>query len=301
MMLRAFLAFLIALAFSACTSGPDIEGLPQEKHTVVILGGSTYGVTVASALKSYDEAIDVVLVEPGRMFVTEPYLNLYLSGMIDEKLVFRPYDVIAKRHGFTWIGSGVTYLEPERKMVVVNNRIIRYQRLVDARYRYLPAQSDDTLLTDDYQSIIALEKRIGENGDKRILIDATALPAEEKLRGEELYNLLKNKQGRHVVFLQGKEEQEGSFDLLIRYPRYEEDAALRFSENFFSQFNRGLETAAEIVREDLNGSFLPNMVKEERFVYQNAETLQGIDPDTNQKKEGTEYLAKVIKIQRDFM
>ena len=88
---------------------------------------------------------------------------------------------------------------------------------------------------------------------------------------------------------------------MIRYPRYLEGTPLRFSDNFFAQYNRALDTAAEIVRDDLNGSFLPNMVKEERFIYQNAETLQGIDPDTDKKGEGTEYLSKVLKIQRDFM
>ena len=200
MRLHALLSLFILLGFSACTSGPDIEGLPQEEHTIVVLGGSTYGVTVASGLKSYDEGIDVVLVEPGTMFVTEPYLNLYLCGMIDEKLVFRPYEGIARRQGFTWVKGAVSYLEADRHRVVVNNRVIHYQRLVDARYRYAPDQSAGTVLTSDYQTITALEKRIASNSDKSILIDATALPAEERLRGEELYNLLKTKQKRHVVF-----------------------------------------------------------------------------------------------------
>ena len=301
MILRIVSLALLLFGLNACTSAPDIDGLPQEEHAVVVLGGSTFGVAVASALKGYDEEMDVVLLERNPFFVTEPYINLYLGGKLDEKLVFKPYAQIAKRHGFTWMDETAVYIDRDRKLVVLKDRVIRYKRLVDARYDYENGQSEGMVLNDSYDTLRTLQARLAENRDQSILVDASALPLEEKIRAEELTNILKMNKNRLVAYRQGEGAVNGTYDLVIRYPRYTETAALRFSENFFVQYNRGLETVAEIVREDFGGSFLPNMVKEERFIYQNAETLQGIDPETNQTKEGTDYLSKVIKIQRDFM
>lgn len=305
MLLRVIFNTIAFLLFAGCSSAPDIDGLPKEKHEVVVLGGSTYGVTVASALKSYDDTIDVLLVEPHPVFVTEPYLNLLLAGKIDESLVFLPFEKIAKRRGFEWIDSSVTYVNRDENLLVVEGRVIRYKRLIDARFHYLESDQEGVVLFHDSSLIQSLKERLAAGKDQRILIDATALPIKEKIRAEELYHVLKNSQKspvpRHITLRQRDGENPGQYDLVITYPQYDERASVRFSDNFFVQFNEALETVAAIIREDYKGSFLPNMVKEEHFIYQNAETLQGIDLDTNMKKEGTEYLSKILKIQRDYM
>lgn len=301
MIIRALLSLFALFWLSACTQGPDPDTLPQEEHDVVVLGGSVYGVTVASALKGYDETIDVVLMESEPMFVTEPYLNLFLSGKMDQRLLFTPFSEIAKRRGFLLEMDPVVRIDREAKRIIFNSRVIRYNHIVDARYRYGETDETALVLRGEYKELIVIREKLTSPEGRSLLIDASALADEEMIRAEELYNVLNSGGSRHVALKRNGDEPEGSYTLVITYPPYESGTPARFSENFFVQYNRGLEMVAEIVREVYGGSFLPNMVKEERFIYQNSETLEGIDPDTNTKHEGTEYLSKIIKIQRDFM
>jgi len=304
MRVRVLFFVLLSILFTACGSGPDLSGLPHEKRDIVILGGSTYGLTIASALKEYDGDIDVVLVEDKRVFVTEPYLNLYLAGEMDEKLVYHALDAIAKRRGYTLISTPVQYVDREERHIVFADRVIDCKRLIDARYRYVREAGEYSLLPDkqllDGVKDLLKEKQIGS-----VVVDGNRLPKEDQMRARELYELLKSRAasgyGRNVILLKDGEDIPDKADLIIRYPEYEEGAVLRFSDNFFAQYNLGLEEVATVVREDYNGSFLPNMVKEERFIFQNGENLKGLDPETNQTLEGTHYLSKVMKIQKDII
>ncbi len=297
MILRSFFALALLLLFNACSHGPDLSKLPKEQHDVIVLGGSTFGLTVVTALKAYDESIDVVLVEPSDDFIIEPYINLYLAGKMDAKLLFRPLANIAKRHSFIHEKKPVVMVETgDKKRVVLDDRVLYCKRLVDARYRYRNTKGQSSIVPER-PALEALKERLGDHGIQRLLIDASALTKPDLIRAQELYNIL---QGQRTVLLSEDDGTHDGVDMVIRYPEYPEGSFPRFSDNFFVQFNEGLEMTARIVKEDFKGSYLPNMVKEERFIYQNAETLQGIDPDTNSKREGTEYLSKVMKIQRDF-
>lgn len=304
MRVRLLLFVLLSSFFTACSSGPDLSGIPHEKRDIVILGGSTYGLTVASALKEYDGDIDVVLIEEREEFVTEPYVNLYLAGEMDENLVYHDLAAIAKRRGYTLISTPVQYVDRQNRQIVFADRVIDCKRLIDARYRIEEIEGEYTLVPVR-SSLDDLKNKLSKKQTVSVVVDGSRLPKEDRSRSLELYELLKSRTpaegSRKVTLLKNGEEIPEKTDMVIRYPEYEKGATLRFSDNFFTQYNLGLEEVAAVVREDYNGSFLPNMVKEERFIFHNGENLKGLDPETNRTQEGTHYLSKVMKIQKDII
>src|SRR5262249_24485131 len=70
----------LASGVAACASTKgDIA--PKSGRRVVVIGAGWGGATAARYVRMADPSIEVVLLEPGREFVSCPFSNLVLSGL----------------------------------------------------------------------------------------------------------------------------------------------------------------------------------------------------------------------------
>jgi sulfide dehydrogenase [flavocytochrome c] flavoprotein subunit len=96
---------------------------------VVVIGGGWGGATAAKYVRLYDPSVQVVLLEPGREFVSCPFSNLVLSGVRTiESLTFGYAGL--RRHGVEVRPEMVTAIEADQKRVRVGDGYLRYDRLI---------------------------------------------------------------------------------------------------------------------------------------------------------------------------
>jgi sulfide dehydrogenase [flavocytochrome c] flavoprotein chain len=96
---------------------------------VVVIGGGWGGATAAKYVRLYDPSVQVVLLEPGREFVSCPFSNLVLSGVRTiESLTFGYAGL--RRHGVEVRPEMVTAIEAGQKRVRVGDGYLRYDRLI---------------------------------------------------------------------------------------------------------------------------------------------------------------------------
>jgi hypothetical protein len=297
MRVRFFAALVPFFLFFGCSPVAEPLNLPEETVDVVILGGSVTGLTVASALKGYDESLRVVLVEPRAYFVTEPYVNLYLVGMMDERLVFNRYDSAAKRRGYRLLTEQPVRVDAADRLVIFQARMLRYRYLVDARY----CSQNDTDTLAGREGVEAIRELLQKNPKGQIGIDARALTKEGHVRARELETLIREmRQQRGGVRLREEAAAE-ALETVLPYALCGGEIVTDFHENFFAQYNRGLDVASGIIKEAFGKTFLPNMIKEESFVFTSARKLTGRDGESNTIMDGSPYLAKVKKIKQDIL
>jgi sulfide dehydrogenase [flavocytochrome c] flavoprotein chain len=96
---------------------------------VVVIGGGWGGATAAKYVRLYDPSIEVVLLEPGREFVSCPFSNLVLSGVRTIESITFGYAGL-RRHGVEVRPEMATAIEPDQKRVRVGDRYLRYDRLI---------------------------------------------------------------------------------------------------------------------------------------------------------------------------
>ncbi len=140
------LAGMSALSGSIFASMPAIARGRRPAHLgrVVIVGGGFAGAAAAKYLRMWSlGAIEVVLVEPNRQFVSCPLSNLVLGGSkrIDD-LTFG-YDLLRSNHGIQWVEDYVTAIDPDTKTLTLSRSQLRYDRLliapgIDLIYDHLP-------------------------------------------------------------------------------------------------------------------------------------------------------------------
>lgn len=98
---------------------------------VVVVGGGYGGTIAAKYIRMQDKSIEVVLIEPNRQFVSCPFSNFYISGLIpDLSSITIGYDKLAANHGIKMIYDTVTAIDPAKKTVTVSGGTIDYDRLV---------------------------------------------------------------------------------------------------------------------------------------------------------------------------
>jgi sulfide:quinone oxidoreductase len=104
----------------------------SKKHSVLILGGGTGGLSVASRLLLADPKLDVAIVEPSEHHDYQPIWTLVGGGVFDRSISRRPQaDYIPP--GARWIKDRVAAFEPERREVVLQSgERVGYEQLVVA-------------------------------------------------------------------------------------------------------------------------------------------------------------------------
>lgn len=116
--------FLRALACSGVASTLGLSGSPwaagrggKVSARVVVVGGGYGGAIVAKYLRRADPSIQVTLVEKEPNYVSCPFSNKVLAGLMNlEELTF-DYRGLRDKHGVTVIHDTATRVDPTRKTV----------------------------------------------------------------------------------------------------------------------------------------------------------------------------------------
>ena len=111
-------------------AGLGMEG-PTGGRRVVVVGGGYGGTIAAKYIRMMDKSIEVVLVERNDHFVSCPFSNLYIGGLMkDLSALTINYDKLAANHGIKFVQAEVTGVDAGAKLVRTSRGDIRYDRLV---------------------------------------------------------------------------------------------------------------------------------------------------------------------------
>jgi sulfide dehydrogenase [flavocytochrome c] flavoprotein subunit len=132
---RSFLKLVgagsVGATLSACsTSGPVMD--KSAGRRVVVVGGGYGGTIAAKYIRMMDKSIEVVLIEPNRQFVSCPFSNLYIGGLLpDLTSLTIGYDKLVANHGIKMVHDTVTAVDAAKKTVTISSGgTIDYDRLV---------------------------------------------------------------------------------------------------------------------------------------------------------------------------
>ena len=111
-------------------AGLGMEG-PTGGRRVVVVGGGYGGTIAAKYIRMMDKSIEVVLIELNDHFVSCPFSNLYLGGLLkDLSSLTINYDKLAANHGIKFVQAEVTGVDAAAKLVRTSRGDIRYDKLV---------------------------------------------------------------------------------------------------------------------------------------------------------------------------
>ncbi len=128
--------------------GPQVNS----HHNVLIVGGGTAGITVASQLKRKG-ITDIAIIEPADKHYYQPLWTLVGGGLVNVESTERPMmSVIPK--GVTWIKDAATGIEPDGNMIELSSgRFIGYNYVVVAPGIQL-----------NWDKVNGLSETLGKNG-----------------------------------------------------------------------------------------------------------------------------------------
>ncbi len=111
--------------------GRAAELMPKSGKRVVVIGGGYGGTIAAKYVRMMDKNIEVVLIERNDHFVSCPFSNLYIGGIItDLNVLTIKYDKLAANHGVKVVQAEVTAIDAAAKSVTTSKGTITYDRLV---------------------------------------------------------------------------------------------------------------------------------------------------------------------------
>lgn len=132
--------FIKLAALTAVTGGLYVHGLTAIAQAskpplgrVVVIGGGYAGAAAAKYLRMWSlGAIEVIVVEPNRQFVSCPLSNLVLGGSktIDD-LTF-DYQLLKSNHGIQWVQDEVTAIDADNRKIQMRRGELSYDRLIIA-------------------------------------------------------------------------------------------------------------------------------------------------------------------------
>lgn len=111
--------------------GRAAELMPKGAKRVVVVGGGYGGTIAAKYIRMMDKSIEVVLIERNDHFVSCPFSNLYIGGVIKDLAPLTiKYDKLAANHGVKVVQADVTAIDPAGKVVTTSKGTLSYDRLV---------------------------------------------------------------------------------------------------------------------------------------------------------------------------
>jgi NADPH-dependent 2,4-dienoyl-CoA reductase/sulfur reductase-like enzyme len=137
------------LKSAAAASGVVALGAPaalgQAKPRVVVIGGGPGGATAAKYIaRDSKGAVEVILVEPAKQFVTCFHSNLYLGGFKSMQEITHSYDALASKYGVQLAHQAAAAIDRDKKQVRLADGVtIGYDRLavspgIDLKYDSVP-------------------------------------------------------------------------------------------------------------------------------------------------------------------
>ena len=112
-------------------SGSTAEVMPKTGRRVVVVGGGYGGTIAAKYIRMMDKSIEVVMIERNDHFVSCPFSNLYIGGILkDLNPLTIKYDKLAANHGVKVVQAEVTAIDPAAKVVTTSKGTVSYDRLV---------------------------------------------------------------------------------------------------------------------------------------------------------------------------
>ncbi len=134
---------------TTATLGLTVLGAPavlgQAKPRVVVIGGGPGGATAAKYVaKDAKGAIEVVLVEPAKQFITCFHSNLYLGGYKTMESITHSYDKLASTYGIVMNHQAASAIDRDKKQVrLADGSTLAYDRLIvspgiDLKYDSVP-------------------------------------------------------------------------------------------------------------------------------------------------------------------
>ncbi|MBI3095077.1 MAG: FAD-dependent oxidoreductase [Rhodocyclales bacterium] len=120
-----------SLALAACAgTGGSFSG-PTGGRRVVVVGGGYGGTIAAKYIRMMDSSIEVVLIERNDHFVSCPFSNLYIGGLMkDLSPLTIKYDKLTANHGVKVLQAEVTGIDAAKKVVMTSSGEVTYDRLV---------------------------------------------------------------------------------------------------------------------------------------------------------------------------
>lgn len=117
---------------AAVSAGSAAEIMPKgSARRVVVIGGGYGGTIAAKYLRMLDKSIEVVLIERNKEFVSCPFSNFYIAGLMpDMKALTIKYDKLAANHGIKMLHAEVTAIDAAAKMVATSQGRLAYDRLI---------------------------------------------------------------------------------------------------------------------------------------------------------------------------
>ncbi|MCX8085917.1 MAG: NAD(P)/FAD-dependent oxidoreductase, partial [Rhodocyclaceae bacterium] len=116
----------------AVAAGSAAEIMPKgSARRVVVVGGGYGGTIAAKYIRMLDKSIEVVLIERNREFISCPFSNFYIAGLMNDMstLTIR-YDKLAANHGIKMVYATVTQIDPAAKKVVTTEGTLSYDRCI---------------------------------------------------------------------------------------------------------------------------------------------------------------------------
>ena len=114
----------VALSAAGCAT------TTASKARVVVIGGGYGGATAAKYIRTWDPAIEVVMVEKGDQFISCPISNLVLGGYRTMDEISRGYDGL-RRHGVQVVTDEAAAIDTAKKTVGLRRGSdLAYDRLI---------------------------------------------------------------------------------------------------------------------------------------------------------------------------
>lgn len=115
----------------AVSSGSAAEIAPKTGRRVVVVGGGYGGTIAAKYIRMMDSSIEVWLIERNDHFVSCPFSNLYIGGILpDLSSLTIKYDKLIANHGIKFLQAEVTAVDPAAHTVVTSKGTLKYDHLV---------------------------------------------------------------------------------------------------------------------------------------------------------------------------
>ena len=106
----------LGLLAAGCAAPMVGDVAPKSGRRVVVIGGGWGGASAAKYVRLSDPSIEVILLEPNERFVSCPFSNLVLSGVLLIDSITFGYGGL-RGHGVKVMHREATAIEPDTKRV----------------------------------------------------------------------------------------------------------------------------------------------------------------------------------------